>query len=193
MNKPRILVFGGSLRSGSYNQMLAALAAEAAHDAGAQVTLIALRDYRLPLFDADFEEAEGKPDAAKRLKALFLQSDGFIIASPEYNSGITAALKNAIDWVSRADSEDEPPLIAFKGKSAAIVSASPGGYGGARSLAQLRPLLENIHVHVIGGQVTIPKAHEAFTESGRLVDGAQMAAVEQLAGRLVEGLRGKEG
>ena len=97
------------------------------------------------------------------------------------------------DCTATATPEDEPPLIAFKGKSAAIVSASPGGYGGARSLAHLRPLLENIHVHVIGGQVTIPKAHEAFTESGRLVDGAQMAAVEQLAGRLVEGLRGKEG
>lgn len=189
MSKPRILVFGGSLRAGSFNHKLAALAAEAAHDAGADVTLISLRDYRLPLFDADYEEADGKPDPAKKLKEMFVRSDGFIIASPEYNSGMTAALKNTIDWVSRADSDDEPPLVAFNGKSAAILAASPGGYGGARSLAQLRLLLENIKVDVIDGQVTIPKAHEAFTVDDRLIDAAQMAAVRELVGRLVEKLR----
>ncbi|MBX3741482.1 MAG: NAD(P)H-dependent oxidoreductase [Akkermansiaceae bacterium] len=192
MSKPRILVFGGSLRLESYNQKLAALAAEAAHEAGAEVTLVSLRDYRLPLFDEDHEEAEGKPEAAKRLKELFVRSDGFIIASPEYNSGITAALKNTIDWVSRADSDEEPPLLAFKGKAAAIIAASPGGYGGARSLAQLRILLGNIRVDVIDGEVTIPKAYEAFTADDRLIDGAQMAAVEQLVGRLVDKLRKAE-
>lgn len=189
MSKPKILVFGGSLRLESYNQKLAALAAEAAHRAGAEVTLISLRDYRLPLFDEDFEEADGKPEAAKQLKEMFVQSDGFIIASPEYNSGMTAALKNTIDWVSRADSEDEAPLIAFKGKAAAILSASPGGGGGARSLSQLRTLLENIRVNVIDGQVTVPKAYEAFTVEDRLVDGALMAAVEDLADKLVRKLQ----
>ncbi len=192
MSKPRILVFGGSLRLESYNQKLAALAAEAAHEAGAEVTLISLRDYRLPLFDEDYEDTEGKPEAAKALKELFVRSDGFIIASPEYNSGITAALKNTIDWVSRADSDEEPPLLAFKGKSAAIIAASPGGYGGARSLAQLRTLLGNIRVDVIDGEVTVPKAYEAFTADDRLIDGAQMAAVEQLVGKLVAKLRGTE-
>lgn len=192
MSKPRILVFGGSLRLESYNQKLAALAAEAAHGAGAEVTLISLRDYRLPLFDEDYEETEGKPEAAKALKELFVRSEGFIIASPEYNSGITAALKNVIDWVSRADSDDEPPLLAFKGKSAAIIAASPGGYGGSRSLAQLRALLGNIRVEVIDGEVTVPKAYEAFTADDRLIDGAQMAAVEQLVGKLVAKLRGAE-
>lgn len=191
MSKPRILVFGGSLRLESYNQKLAAIAAEAAHEAGAEVTLISLRDYRLPLFDQDSEESDGKPAAAKQLKDLFLRSDGFIIASPEYNSGITAALKNTIDWVSRADSDDEPPLAAFSGKSAAIIAASPGGYGGARSLAQLRTLLGNIRVDVIEGEVTVPKAYEAFTEDGRLVDPAKRNAVRELVGKLVEKLSGK--
>lgn len=187
--KPRILVFSGSLRIGSYNQKLAALAAEAAHHAGAEVTLISLRDYRLPMFDADLEEAEGKTEAARKLKEMFIRSDGFIIASPEYNSGMTGALKNTIDWVSRADSEEEPPLLAFSGKSAAIIAASPGNYGGARSLAQLRILLENIKVHVIEGEVTVPKAYEAFTDDDRLVDGNQMAALKQLVGKLVADLR----
>ncbi len=185
MSKPRILVFGGSLRAESYNQKLAAIAATAAREAGGDVTLISLRDFRLPLFDQDLEDAEGKSEAAKKLKALFLNAEGFIIASPEYNSGITAALKNAIDWVSRADSADEPPLSAFKGKTAAILSASPGGYGGARSLAQLRPLLENISVTVLPDQVSIPKAHEAFDGGGNLMDPALQAEVKSLAAALV--------
>ena len=191
MSKPRILVFGGSLRAESYNQKLAVIAAEDAREAGAEVTLISLRDYRLPLFDADYEEEHGKTEEAKKLKEMFVNSDGFIIASPEYNSGITAALKNAIDWVSRADSDDEPPLLAFSGKSAAIIAASPGGYGGARSLAQLRILLGNIRVHVTEGEVTVPKAYEAFDDDGQLLDPEKTAAVKNLVTKLVQSLAGK--
>jgi chromate reductase, NAD(P)H dehydrogenase (quinone) len=189
MNQPRILVFSGSLRAESYNQKLATLAAEAAREAGAEVTLISLRDYRLPMFDEDLEAAEGKSPEAKKLKELFVGSDAFIIASPEYNSGITGALKNAIDWVSRADSEGEAPLLAFNGKAAAILSASPSGYGGVRGLAQLRPLLENIHVSVLPEQVTVPAAYEAFDESGKLVDPDLTTAVNKLAKDLVEQLK----
>lgn len=185
MKAPRILVFGGSLRAESYNQKLATLAAGSAREAGADVTLIAIRDFRLPLFDQDLEDTEGKAEAAKKLKALFLGADGFIIASPEYNSGVTAALKNAIDWVSRVDSADEAPLSAFKGKTAAILSASPGGYGGARSLAQLRPLLENMGVSVLPEQVAVPKANEVFDAMGNLTDPALLAAVKALTVSLV--------
>lgn len=185
MSKPSILVFGGSLRAESYNQKLATIAAEAASDAGGEVTLISLRDFRMPLFDEDLEEAEGMPEAAQELKALFAKHTALIIASPEYNSTITAALKNAIDWVSRATSPDEAPLSVLKGKSAAILSASPGGYGGARSLAQLRPFLENIHISVLPDQVSIPKAHEAFGADGKLIDPAQDTAVRSLAAALV--------
>lgn len=185
MSKPNILVFGGSLRSESFNQKLATIAAEAASAASGEVTLISLRDFRMPLFDEDLEAAEGMPEAAQRLKALFAKHDGLIIASPEYNSTITAALKNAIDWVSRATSPDEEPLSVLKGKSAAILSASPGGYGGARSLAALRPFLENIHISVLPDQVSIPKAHEAFDADGKLVDPAQDSAVRSLAAALV--------
>ncbi len=185
MSKPNILVFGGSLRAESFNQKLATIAAEAAREAGAEVTLISLRDYRMPLFDEDLEAAEGMPEAARKLKALFAKHAGLIIASPEYNSTITGALKNAIDWVSRATSPDEAPLSVLKGKSAAILSASPGGYGGARSLAALRPFLENIQISVLPDQVSIPKAHEAFNVDGELTDSAQDAAVRSLAAALV--------
>ncbi len=185
MKTPRILVFGGSLRAGSFNQKLATIAADAARAAGAEVTLIALRDFRMPLFDEDLETAEGMPQAARDLKALFAAHDGLIIASPEYNSTITAALKNAIDWVSRSTEPDEAPLSVLSGKSAAILAASPGGYGGSRSLAQLRPFLVNIGIFVMPDQVTIAKAHEAFDADGKLIDPAQTEAVKVLAASLV--------
>lgn len=185
MKTPRILVFSGSLRAESYNQKLATLAASAATDAGAEVTLITLRDYRMPIFDEDLEKEEGMPESAARLKALFAAHDGLIIASPEYNSTITAALKNAIDWISRATTPDEPPLSVLGGKTAALLAASPGGYGGARGLVQLRPFLENIRIAVLDEQVTIPKAYEAFDADGNLVDPAQTEAVKALAVALV--------
>lgn len=185
MSTPRILVFGGSLRAESYNQKLAIIAAAAAREAGGDVTLITLRDFRMPIFDEDLEAAEGKSEAAEKLKKLFLNTEGFIIASPEYNSGITGALKNAIDWVSRGDSDDEPPLLAFKGKTAAILSASPSGLGGSRSLVQLRPLLENISITVLPEQVSVAKAYEAFDGGGNLIDSTLQAAVKALAASLV--------
>jgi len=189
MKTPRILVFGGSLRAASFNHQLATLAAAAAREAGADVTLISLRDFRMPLYDADLESEEGMPENAAKLKALFAENDGLIIASPEYNSGITAALKNAIDWVSRATTEDEPPLSVLGGKTAAILAASPGGYGGARSLAQLRILLENIRITVLPDQVAVAQAHEAFDEHGNLLDPVLSEAVKALAVKLVDSLR----
>ena len=92
MTTPRILAFGGSLRRDSFNQKLATAAAAGAREAGAEVTVIALRDFPLPVFDQDLEAAEGMPAAAKKLKQLFREHHGLIIASPEYNSSITAAL-----------------------------------------------------------------------------------------------------
>jgi len=189
METPRILAFSGSLRAASFNQKLVALAAGAATEAGADVTLISLRDFRMPIFDEDFEAAEGMPEAARQLKALFASHDGLIIASPEYNSTISAALKNAIDWVSRATTPDEAPLSVLRGKTAAILAASPGGYGGIRGLVQLRPFLENISITVLSDQVTVGKAHEAFTEDGKLIDPALASAVGALGVRLASCLK----
>lgn len=180
----KILAFSGSLRAGSYNQKLVTVAAKAAREAGAEVTLISLRDFPLPLFDEDLEKEQGKPENARKLKALFLSHDSLLIASPEYNSLITAALKNAFDWVSRADSDDEPPLAALSGKTAALLSASPGGYGGARSLGFLRPFLGNVKITVLEQEFSLPKAHEAFADDGSLVD-ANLADKAAAIGRLL--------
>ncbi len=188
MSAIRILAFGGSLRQDSYNQKLAAIAAQGAREAGSEVTLIALRDFPMPVFDEDLETASGMPEQAKRLKELFCKHDGLIISSPEYNSSITAALKNAIDWVSRTESDDEPSLSAFTGKSAILCSASPGGLGGLRGLVHVRAILGNLAVTVLPDQVAISKAYEAFAADGSLANERQQAAVKSLGAKLAKHL-----
>jgi chromate reductase len=174
---PRILAFAGSARSGSFNKRLVAIAAAAARAAGADVTLIDLRDYPLPLYDGDLEEREGIPANARKLKDLFLANQGLLISAPEYNSSITPLLKNTIDWVSRPVA-GEAPLNCFDGKVAALMSASPGALGGLRGLVHVRAILQNIRVLTIPEQVAVPNAAEAFAPDGSLNDAKQHAAVQ---------------
>ena len=137
---PKILAFAGSLRAESFNKTLVNIAAEGARRARADVTVIDLSDYPMPVLNQDDEAEHGKPDTAKRLKAMMIEHDGFLIACPEYNSSITAVLKNTIDWVSRPDEGDTPGgLPAFRGKVVSLMSASPGTLGGpARPRARPR-------------------------------------------------------
>ena len=185
MAKPRILVFAGSTRTGSFNKKLVKIAADGARSAGAEVTEIDLRDYSLPLYDGDLEEKEGLPANARKLKNIFFAHQGLLISSPEYNSSISGALKNAIDWVSRP-APNESPLQAFDGKVAALMSASPGALGGLRGLVTLRSILGNIKVIVLPDQVAVPKAHEAFAQDDRLKDEKQHASVAQLGANVAK-------
>lgn len=186
MNQPKILAFAGSTRTASFNKLLVKIAADSARSSGAEVTLLDLRDLPLPLFDEDLEAANGLPGHAKKLKALLREHDGFLIAAPEYNSSITGVLKNAIDWASRAESDDEPPLACFRGKTAALMSASPGALGGMRGLVHVRSILGNIGVLVLADQVCISKAHEAFDASGMLKDAGKGRQVAALGSGLAE-------
>jgi NAD(P)H-dependent FMN reductase len=185
---PRILAFSGSLRAGSLNKKLVRLAAAGAEQAGAKVLYIDLRDFALPVFDEDLESAEGLPDAAKRLKELFRAHDGLLIASPEYNSSISAAMKNAIDWVSRPE-PGRPPLDCFAGKVAGLMAAAAGGLGGMRGLPHVRAILQNIQVMVLPTMVAIPAAHEAFNDDGSLKDPKKQQAAEHLGATLTEMLK----
>jgi NAD(P)H-dependent FMN reductase len=176
---PRILAFAGSTRKESFNKKLVRIAAAGARAAGADVTLIYLKDFALPLFDQDLEAAEGPPAAATQLKRLLVEHDGLLLASAEYNSSLPAVLKNAIDWASRP-APNEPPLVAFTGKVAALMSASPGALGGLRALVHVRSILGNIGVIVLPQQVAVPKVHEALQPDGTLKDSKQQAAIEGL-------------
>ncbi len=178
---PKILAFAGSTREGSYNKKLVKIAAAGARAAGAEVTDLDLRDLPMPLYDADLQEREGMPENAKRFKALLKEHAGFLISAPEYNSGITGVLKNAIDWASRSE-PGEPSLVCFTGKTAAIMAASPGALGGLRGLVHVRAILSNINVLVIPDQIAVPKANEAFGPDGKLLDAKRHAQIENLGG-----------
>jgi NAD(P)H-dependent FMN reductase len=180
---PKILAFAGSTRADSFNKKLVRIAAAAARAAGAEVTLLDLRDLPLPLFDQDLEAEKGLPANARTLKDLMLAHQGLLLSCPEYNSSITAVLKNTIDWASRPV-PGEPPLACFTGKVAALVSASPGALGGLRGLVHVRAILGNIGVLVLPDQVAVPKAHESFTPEGTLKDAASQAKIEKLAASL---------
>lgn len=185
--KPRIFAFAGSARKDSLNRRLLLEAVEAARQAGADVDLVDLAEYPLPLYDGDLEEQHGIPAAAVELRRRMAEAQALLIASPEHNSSYSALLKNTIDWISRPVAGD-PPLAAFAGKQAALVSASPGQFGGLRGLTALRTLLENMRVHVVAGQFALGKAHEQFDGHGRLVDAGQRAGLARLARELVDSL-----
>jgi len=183
MGAPRILAFAGSLRKDSYNKKLVKIAADAARRAGADVTLIDLKDFPLPIYDGDIEEASGIPENGLKLKKLFVEHDGLLLSCPEYNSSITAVLKNTIDWVSRPQS-GEASLVAFTGKAAVLMSASPGALGGLRGLVHVRSIFGNINVIALPDQLAISKAHEAFNTDGSLKDAKMQAGIEGLGAKL---------
>lgn len=183
-NPPRVLAFAGSARRDSYNKKLVRIAADAAQAAGAEVTLIDLADYPLPIMDEDLEK-QGPPENARKLKQLFLDHDGLLISCPEYNSSITPLLKNVIDWVSRPY-PGEPRLAAYIDKVAVLMAASPGTLGGLRGLVHVRAILGNIGVLVLPDQRAVPNAHQEFTTEGTLRDEPLRKGVEGLGHSLVK-------
>lgn len=181
----RILVFAGSTRRDSFNRKLAAVAAGTCRDLGAESTLLELADYPLPLFSQDLESEEGLPGNAVELKRLFREHDGLVLACPEYNGSLTPLLKNTIDWISRRTA-DEPPLAAYRGKTAVLLSASPGALGGLRGLVHVRAILSGIGVLVIPAQVAVSNSLKAFAEDGSLIDDGVAGRVRTALEQLVE-------
>jgi NAD(P)H-dependent FMN reductase len=183
----KILAFSGSARTDSYNQKLVKIAAVGAEQAGAEVTVINLADFPMPIFNQDTEAAEGIPESARQFKQLLIEHDGFLLASPEYNSAFSPLLKNAIDWASRK-AVDEPPLLAYRGKLAVIMAASPGALGGLRGLVFLRMLLGNIGVTVLPDQYALAQAAQAFDNDGGLLNESARNTVINLGSVLAKTL-----
>jgi chromate reductase, NAD(P)H dehydrogenase (quinone) len=186
MSSPKILVIPGSLRTGSFNVKLAALATKELALADADVTRISLADYPLPLYDADVAKSE-LPQSAIRLKQLVGNHGGIFIASPEYNASIPPLLKNAIDWISVVRERDEPQLYTFQNRAFALGAASPGRSGGMQSLITLRQVLAiGCRAFVVPEQVTIPNAGEAFDVSDELKDARAAAQLKLVVRKLID-------
>lgn len=187
MTNPKILVLSGSLRTGSHNTRLAALAAKELTLLDADVTRISLQDYPLPLYDPDLDARSGQPANAVKLKQMFAAHHGVFIASPEYAASVTPLLKNMIDWVSRVRERGDPLYAAFKGRAFAIASASTERGGGHLSLTALRQILElGCGALVIPEQVALPQADSAFDNMDNIADVGLANQFRAQLARLVE-------
>lgn len=187
MPAPKILVFAGSIRTGSMNAQLAALAAKEFVLAGANTTRISLLDFPMPLYDGDLENRSGPPEAAIMLKKMMQQHHGIFIASPEYNASVTPLLKNTIDWVSRVREGREPPLAVYKDRAFAIGGASNGNYGAMRSLLALRQVLEiGCGALVIPDQIAVSRAADAFDEMDNFKDEANAKRLKGVVQSLIQ-------
>ena len=167
----KLLIFAGSTRQASFNRKLAHAAANQARTAGAEITLIELADFDIPIYNADLE-AKGTPPDVMKLKQIMFDHPAWIICSPEYNGSYTALLKNTIDWTSspvKADPVWQNGTRSFAGKVVGVLSASPGALGGLRSQSHLVPLLLNLQCWVAPKAFALGHAAEAFDADGKLV------------------------
>ena len=168
----KLLVLAGSARAQSFNRQLAKQAAAIGEQLGAQVTLLELSDFAVPLYNGDLE-ATARPEDVVRLKEIFDAHPAWVICSPEYNGSYTALLKNTVDWVS-SPIKGHPiwgsGTKAFEGKVVGLLSASPGGLGGLRSLGHLATLLLQLQCWVAPKRYALGGAGSAFDEAGQLVN-----------------------
>ena len=178
-----LLVIAGSTRTGALSKKLARASCALAQAAGHEVTFVDLREYAMPLYDGDLEDQQGMPEGALRLWALLRAHEALLVVTPEYNSSLPAVLKNALDWTSRPNAA-EPGVSAWKGKTAALLSSSPGALGGQRALVHLRQVLMNLGVLVLTEQFALGHAATAFTPEGALADAKHAATVQRLVQRL---------
>jgi chromate reductase, NAD(P)H dehydrogenase (quinone) len=192
-DKPRILAFSGSLREHSFNKRVLQTAIRGAEQAGAEVTYIDLRDYPMRIYNPDDEEENGMDENALRVQELLARHDGLLIASPEYNGSLPGSLKNAIDWASRQNEQYDRSVV-FPGKVAAMMTASPGSFGGVRSLSHLRAVLTSVGVIVLPQEIAVSFAGKLFeAENVEMADQGMKKILERLGASLVDMLRKTHG
>ena len=177
MGVRRIVSLAGSARRESLNKRLARVAAARVSALGGEGVFLDLADYRMPLYDGDYETENGVPDPAHALGEQVAAADGLMIASPEYNGASPALLKNTIDWLTRIDRR-------IWVRPTALLSASPGPGGGRRGLAVLRLALGHLRVPLLDRQLSLPSAGEALA-GDELRDAGAAAELDQLVSELL--------
>lgn len=158
----KIAGIAGSLRRGSFNRMLLQAATQVLPP-GVELTTFDALD-RIPPFNEDWESGPA-PLAVAQLRQLIADSDGLLIATPEYNGSIPGQLKNALDWASRPHGS-----AALQHKPAAVISASPSATGAAWAAADLSKVLTVAGAKVVNTTLAVPRAFAQFGPDGQLAD-----------------------
>jgi NAD(P)H-dependent FMN reductase len=182
----KILVIPGSLRSGSHNVKLAAVAAYEFARAEAEVTRISLGDFPLPIYDGDLQARSGVPKNAVNLKRMIASHHGVLLVTPEYNSSVPPLVKNTIDWITRVQDANESRGQVFREKPFAIAAASESRLGGSRALSALRLILSACQATVIPNQFALSYADQAYDDMDRLKNPSDIEAMRALVRQLIE-------
>ena len=158
MTTPKLVGLSGSLRAGSTNTKLLHEAARLFGEAE-----FSILDVNFPLYDADDEEEDGVPAAVQAAADQIKAADAVIISTPEYNKGPSGVMKNALDWISRA--EGSP----WKGKPVAVMSAAAGRAGGERAQMILRGFMVPFRPHILQGpEIHLADSRNQFDADGKL-------------------------
>ncbi len=177
----KILLFAASLRKTSYNRKFIKQAADVLKNiSGIELDHADFLDFEMPIFNEDVEETQGIPKGAQNFINRIVTSDALIISTPEYNGSIPGTLKNAIDWASR--NETNP----FEDKPLLLLGASPGVLGAIRGLWHTRVPFEALDTFVYPEMFGLPRAHQAFDESGNFIDPKMRARLETLLNSYLE-------
>ena len=175
---PTVLGIVGSLRGDSFNGLLLRRAGELVPEGVAFDTFAELGS--IPHFNQD-AEGDLTPPAVDELRERIGRASAILIATPEYNSAMPGVLKNALDWASRPPGES-----VLADRPAAVIGASPGGFGAQRAQADVRRVLTAIGAEVLDVELPVARAHEAFDERGALRDEEMERRLSALLGSLVE-------
>ncbi len=185
MPKPIIGLLSGSTRKASMNRKLVVAMVHVFKDVGAEVNVMDLGDYDMPIYNGDYEEENGVPDTANKLIADLSACDGVFIATPEYNGCMPPLLKNTIDWTTRVE------LSQFSGPVYGIGSATPGPLSGIMALRQLHFILNRLGAQVVPTQLGVGQYGTAFDGAGYLADAGALSRAEKLAAQMLAAIRHK--
>jgi chromate reductase, NAD(P)H dehydrogenase (quinone) len=179
----RVLGISGSLRADSHNSKLLRVAGELIESRPDAEFVLYDGLRAVPPYDEDEDVGAGPPPVAELRRAI-ADADAILFATPEYNSSVPGALKNAIDWASRPRAST--PL---QNKPVAVIGASTGMFGAVWAQAELRKVLASTGARVVEGEVAVGHAHERFDEDGRLSDPDLARALEDTVGLLLAELQ----
>ncbi len=176
----KVVIMAVSLRKDSFNKKLAKNVVRILESKpGHQYELLSFNDYPMPVYDGDVE-AQGIPDAVKKLSDKIQKADAVIISTPEYNGGMPGGFKNAVDWLSRISP------VSLAGKKLLLVGASPGALGAVRGLWHSRVPLEALGVHVYPEMFGLSAAHKAFNSEDQLQDAATEERIRILLNKFID-------
>ncbi|BAB76476.1 NADPH-dependent FMN reductase [Anabaena sp. FACHB-709] len=173
----KIVGIAGSLRPNSYTQLALRVAAQRLEALGAEVEIIDLREWQLPFCNGGKDYSD-YPDV-QRLRDTVSNTDGLILATPEYHGGVSGVIKNALDLMS---------FDELSGKVTGLISVL-GGQSNSNALNDLRLIVRWVHGWVIPEQIAIGQAYSAFSPEGKLLDEKLSQRFDQFAQSLVENTR----